>query len=200
MQLSVITREDFFKGEADALNDLFEAGLTGLHLRKPHASRYEMRALLRRIDSCFHKCIIMHSHITLFDEFDLLGVHLPLGILLEKGGMQNKGQISCSAHTQAEVEAAAQVADRTFISPVFDSISKKGYAGNVSLLTIPRPEGNTLWVALGGVTPEHLPTVYRHGFKAAAVMGYIWEAGRSRQRFEACQAAVADLPLASSAC
>ncbi|WP_139215763.1 thiamine phosphate synthase [Parapedobacter composti] len=193
MQLLVITQEDFFPGEADVLNSMFEAGLSGLHLRKPQSSRYEMRALLRRIHADFHKRIVIHGHMALSAEFGLLGVHLPLGVLLEKGVPPVEGLVSCSTHTPAEVSAAARVADRAFISPVFDSISKKGYLGNAPLLTSHRPQGNTLWVALGGITPERLPAVSSHGFGAAAALGYIWKGGQPLQRFETYQAAAATL-------
>lgn len=192
-QLLVITRQDIFKGEAAKLNDLFEAGLTGLHLRKPGATHYELQVLLRGIYPGFHKYIIIHNHIALLQEFDLLGVHLPLGRLLQTGKISGNGQISCSTHTDAEVQAAAAVADYAFISPVFDSISKSGYKGNPSLLTVQKPKGDTRWVALGGITPHHFATVRQHGFDAVALMGYIWSNGQPRRQFEACQAKVARL-------
>lgn len=193
MQLLVITREDFFSEEAAALNDLFEAGLTGLHLRKPGATDHEVRALLRAIRTDFHSRILVHNHQALSGEFDILGVHLPLNTLLQADKIRDKGQISCSAHSLAEIQAAATVADRAFISPLFNSLSKKDYRGNASLCTVPKPKGNTLWVALGGITPNRLAAVHRYGFEAAAVMGYIWQGGQPRQQFAKCQAAAAGL-------
>lgn len=193
MQLLVITQEHSFSGEADRLNELFEAGLTGLHLRKPGASPQELEVLLHGIYPGFHKYIIIHHHIALLQEFDLLGVHLPLRRLLQTGKIPDKGQISCSTHGDTEVRAAAAVADRAFISPIFDSISKKGYTGNSSLLTVPKPRSGTLWVALGGITPRHFATVQEHGFDAAALMGYIWRDGQPQRQFEACQAEIARL-------
>ncbi|PPL00650.1 thiamine phosphate synthase [Parapedobacter indicus] len=193
MQLLVITREDFFSGEAAVLNDLFAAGLTGLHLRKPHATGHEVRELLRTIRTDFHPRIIIHNHLALSGEFDVLGVHLPLEVLLQTDKIQDKGQISCSTHTHAEIRAAATVADRAFISPLFNSVSKKDYRGNALLRMVPKPTGNTLWVALGGITPNRLAAVHRHGFEAAAVMGYIWQGGQPQQQFANCQAAAAGL-------
>lgn len=193
MQLLVITREDFFSEEAAVLNDLFAAGLTGLHLRKPGATDHEVRALLRTISTGFHQRIIVHNHVMLSGEFDLLGVHLPLDTLLQTGKIRDNRQISCSTHSHAEIQAAATVADRAFISPLFNSISKKNYRGNASLRTVPKPKGNTLWVALGGITPDQLADVHRYGFEAAAVMGYIWQGGQAKQQFAKCQVAAAGL-------
>lgn len=193
MQLMVITREDFFGSEAGILNDLFEAGLEGLHLRKPGSTPHTVAALLRQIAPHFHPRIVVHRHTVLFDEFRLCGVHLPLPCLLRSEKMPDKGLVSCSAHTLPEIEAAAKVADRVFVSPVFDSLSKRGYPGNVSLHSISKPAGNTLCVALGGITPSRLATVRRYGFEAAAVMGYIWQGSRPQQRFEACRTAIAAL-------
>ncbi|MGK6352034.1 thiamine phosphate synthase [Parapedobacter sp. DT-150] len=193
MQLVVITRHNFFDGEAAVLNCLFEAELPILHLRKPQASAHAIRALLRKVDAGFHRRIIVHGHAALRGEFDLLGVHLPLGLLLEQGKRADVGQVSCSTHTGAEASAAAQVADRAFVSPVFDSISKRGYLGNALLLDIPKPMGKLALVALGGITPERLLTVHQHGFKAAALMGYIWEDGRPLKSFSTCQAVATHL-------
>ena len=114
-------------------------------------------------------------------------------MLLEKGKIPQKGAVSCSAHTYAEALACRAIATRVFISPVFDSISKKGYTGNEKLLSVPKAKGTAMLVALGGITPERLPIVHQHGFKATALMGYIWDGGQPQQRFEACQLAVAEL-------
>ena len=193
MQLVVITRGVFFDGESEVLNSLFEAGLEGLHLRKPEASDEEMRGLLKNIHPEFRRRIIIHGHIELYAEFGLLGVHFPLEVLFERGRIQHLGKISCSAHTHAEVTACSEIATRVFISPVYDSISKKGYVGNEKLLSVPKINGKAVLVALGGITPERLPIVHQHGFKAAALMGYIWESRQPQQRFEACQTAVAEI-------
>lgn len=193
MQLVVITREDFFDGESEVLNSLFETGLEGLHLRKPEARDEEVYDLIAGIHPDFHGRIIIHGHAERYAGFGLWGVHFPLEVLLDKGKIQFNGEVSCSVHTYAEVAACSDIASRVFISPVFDSISKKGYMGNDKLLGIPKSKGGAMLVALGGITPERLPIVHEYGFKAAALLGYIWEGGQPQRRFEACQAAVAEL-------
>lgn len=184
MQLVVITKEGFFAGEPRVLNNLFERGLEGLHLRKPGASDQEMRSLIKRVSPEFHQRIIIHGHPMLHAEFGLWGVHFPLLTLIGKSKLQHGGEVSCSAHTEAEVAAISAVVSRLFVSPIFDSISKKGYRGRTTLLHTPESVGRTAaLVALGGITPERLPVVHQHGFKAAALMGYVWE-GEPLRRFE----------------
>ncbi len=190
MQLVVITRETTFSDEAAILNSLLAEGLMVLHLRKPGACDDDIRTLLRQINPMFHGRIIIHGHTALCDEFGLLGVHLPIAEILGKEKLTQYGVVSCSAHTYAEVVACRDVADRVFVSPMFDSISKNGYMGNATLLTIPKHDMDTVLVALGGVTSENLSVLQQYGFKAAALMGYIWEEGQPLKQFEKCRAAV----------
>ncbi|WP_257666499.1 thiamine phosphate synthase [Parapedobacter tibetensis] len=193
MELAVITSEGLFDGESDVLNDLFDTGLMRLHLRKPKVSAAQMFNILRQIRPEFYGRIIIHNHVELCATFGLKGVHLSLEVLLENGKPKNCGEISCSAHTIAEATVCGNMVNRVFISPLFDSISKKGYAGNAELLTTPKPKTDAIWVALGGITPERLPIVHQHGFEAAALMGYIWKGKNPQQQFEVCQKAVAGL-------
>ncbi len=66
------------------------------------------------------------------------------------------------------------------LSPVFDSISKRGYASAFALpqLEMARAEGiiDDKVIALGGVTADRLPAVRRMGFGGAALLGAIWSA------------------------
>lgn len=185
MQLLVITQEDFFPGEADVLNSMFEAGLSGLHLRKPTADVDAVRSLLEALEPDFLPRIVVHAHAALYRDFGLGGLHVPHQLLVERGRPAGVERVSCSAHSGTEVDAVRGLADRVFVSPVFDSISKPGYRGNGQLLTLDKPETEPLLVALGGVTADRLALLSRSGFRAAALMGYIWE-GDPLQRFRAC--------------
>jgi thiamine-phosphate pyrophosphorylase len=69
--------------------------------------------------------------------------------------------------------------DYAFLSPIFDSISKEGYAAagfdSAELAQVlckaPMPV-----YALGGITPERLPAVRDMGFAGAGILGAVWAA------------------------
>ena len=63
MKLIVITRPDFFEGEAEAINLLLANGLERLHLRKPHAKIGEIEALLQQLPAVYHDRISLHSSV-----------------------------------------------------------------------------------------------------------------------------------------
>jgi thiamine monophosphate synthase len=72
----------------------------------------------------------------------------------------------------------------SFISPVFDSISKRGYEANKSLLEAPKGPLPCMPVGLGGVGAETVGELVRRGWRGAAVLGWIWEKpGEEVKRF-----------------
>ena len=62
MKLILLTRPDFFSGEADTINALFAAGLPILHLRKPQATQEQKEALVAQIAPAYRDRIVMHNH------------------------------------------------------------------------------------------------------------------------------------------
>ena len=85
--------------------------------------------------------------------------------------------IGRSCHSIEEVKNSTDV-DYCFLSPIYDSISKKGYTSHFSaeILTNACREGiiTERVFALGGITPELLPQL-EWGFGGAVMLGYLWE-------------------------
>lgn len=84
---------------------------------------------------------------------------------------------SCSAHSWEEVRRWGDAVDYLFLSPLFDSISKKGYKASVE----PREAARELAVsrscrivALGGIAPGNIVCTATLGFDGAAVLGALW--------------------------
>ena len=69
--------------------------------------------------------------------------------------------------------------DYCFLSPIFDSLSKKGYSAAFPAETLRRAGSEGIIdrhvYALGGITPERLPQLQEWGFGGAAMLGYLWE-------------------------
>lgn len=88
------------------------------------------------------------------------------------------GSVSRSCHSIEELDHIEDI-DYCFLSPIFDSISKKGYLSAFSKeeLADASRKGiiNSKVYALGGITPEHIPLLQEFGFGGVAVLGYLWE-------------------------
>lgn len=177
MELVVITPERIFPGEAEVLNGLFADGLQVLHIRKPGASEDDVRELLAGIDPGFRGRIVVHDHFGLAGELGLKGVHLNRRNPEPPEGFA--GHISRSCHTLQEVADASPGCDYVFLSPVFDSISKEGYAGRFGAEELARAKEdgviNDKVYALGGITEKNIPDAARMGFGGVAILGSLWE-------------------------
>ena len=177
MKLILITPPTYFVEENKIITDLFEEGLDILHLRKPDTAPMYAERLLTLIPEQYHKRIVVHGHFYLKEEYKLKGIHLnnrnPL--LPEK----YKGHISRSCHSLEEVKAHKKQCDYVFLSPVFDSISKKDYHANYTPEEIRKAHKAGIIdkkvIALGGIDTNNIAQVKSYGFGGAAIMGALWD-------------------------
>lgn len=176
MKLILVTTPDFFAGEAETLTGLFHAGLETLHMRKPGASAQEMEQLLGQLPMEYLPRIVTHEHFQLVQAYGLKGIHL--------NGRNphipvwHTGHVSCSCHSLAEVAASKDACHYVFLSPIYDSISKEGYASAYTGETLYKAQQDGLIdskvMALGGISLEHLPEIASLGFGGVAVLGDVW--------------------------
>lgn len=177
MKLIYITLPYFFPDEAACITALLRSGLETLHLRKPQATATQMEQLIRAIPSVYYRRIVLHDHFDLARTYGLGGIHLNSRNPQPPKGWQ--GSISRSCHSLEEVQQYKPVCNYVFLSPVFDSISKQGYAaafGDDELSRAAR-EGiiDHRVYALGGISLERLPQVKAKGFGGAALLGDAWQ-------------------------
>lgn len=187
MKLIVITRPDFFTGEVDLVNNLFDDGLERLHLRKPKATKEELAKWIEGIAPPFRQSIVLHDCHELAAEYLLGGIHL--NSRNPKPLQYNKAMsVSRSCHSIAEVKEYMDKVDYMFLSPIFDSISKEGYGATFTRneLEEARVEGllGEKVYALGGVSVDKIPVVKEMGFCGAAILGDIWLSQNPRERFK----------------
>ncbi len=185
MELIVITPEQNVTGETELVNGMLEAGLTRLHIRKPNLSAGEYREYLYGIESRYHSRLVLHGAFELLREFHLGGIHLN-SVMRESTDLQRLMSdipvVSTSFHSWQEIRNNKTAFRYVFISPVFDSISKKGYEGviNINDLKVLKEEiavtGSTCSriIALGGVGVKELPVLFKAGFDGAAMLGAVW--------------------------
>lgn len=181
----VITKPEMFPGEADMVNTLFANGMQRLHLRKPGASEEEMAEWIGRIDLPFRQKIIVHDHHRLLRTMGLGGIHLnarnpdaPAWFSAERQKRRSV-TLSRSCHSLEEIAQWKGVCDYLFLSPIFDSISKGGYASAFTRETLLQAYHDGLFskpvYALGGVSADNIRSIYDYGFAGAAVIGSLWQ-------------------------
>lgn len=170
MRLVAISHPDFFDSEAgDIAGLLTDGGFWRAHIRKPGASVDRVRRLVEAIPSALYPRLSLHDHLHLAAEYGLGGVHLNSRNPEPPCGW--RGMVSRSIHTPGEI--ASLDCDYAFISPVFASISKRGYAPAEDMLSIPGLPDHRVF-ALGGVTPDNIDKVREAGFGGAAMLGALW--------------------------
>lgn len=192
MELIVISRPGYFKGEASQINRLFENGMELLHLRKPESHPADFRKLLKGISPDYMGRIAIHQHHDLAAEFNLRRFHYPERLrllsshqMLEQ--LQQEGFIlSSSIHDLKALQELKYMA-YVFYGPVFNSISKPGYKSVVAPdFRLPeRGEEQPKIIALGGVKVERLEELRDMNFDGAAFLGAVWENGMGKSGGEA---------------
>ncbi len=204
--LAVLTLPHSFAGEAEQLEGLLEAGVDRLHLRKPEATAMELEGLVRRLAPRWAGRLVVHGNREMAVRYGVGHVHGSVAIVGGPsyggggpfvgapgavGGEPGVGPggagpaISTSVHSWEEFAALPAGLAYAFISPLFDSISKRGYNANAALLQLPEQVLPCRAVGLGGIGAETIGEMLRRGWTGAAVLGWIWEEpGVAVRRFE----------------
>ncbi len=184
----LIAPEKDVANEIEILHQLFEAGLEYYHLRKPFKNLEAHVSYLNKIDKKYHNKIIVHYFHELTNEFNLKGIHFQeqkRRDALENGnryfiGLNMLGKtMSSSFHEPKELADCDIEFDYHLLSPVFSSISKKGYEGrgfNVNNI-------DKSIVGMGGINKETIAQTIELGFKGIGVLGGVWNAENPVESF-----------------
>lgn len=171
----VITSPSFFDGEAQFLHRLFAHGVDIVHLRKPGATPEDCARLLDGLSTDDRKRIVIHDFFELARPYGLRGIHLNARHSTVPDGWQ--GHVSCSCHSLDEVRRYKDACDYVFLSPIFDSVSKQGYASAFTDETLKQASLDGIIddkvIALGGVTPDKISYLQQLGFGGAAMLGCV---------------------------
>ena len=192
----VITRPDFFEGEAAKIAQLLQSGRADLiHIRKPplpladsarvRQSRLEnldrlaqMERLIQALPARLYSRLVLHDHHSLAIKYGLRGVHLNSRNPEPPAGWS--GAVSISCHTLSELsECRRKPYAYMSLSPIFDSISKHGYRSAFSAddIAAARSQGliDERVMALGGITFDRISEVTKMGFGGAMILGDAWK-------------------------
>ena len=186
MELRLLSNFYDIPHEHYLLNLIFTEGLDCFHLRKKNYSEEQYRQYIDRIPSCFHNRVIIHDCFQLTNVFDLHGAHFTKRYRLEDylhqtqldshAGMFKK--IGFSLHTMSEIAQYHDTYDYLFLSPLFDSISNKGYNSKFNLKSLKNylkePSSRPRVIGLGGMNLDRIPSAINLGLDGIALLGYIW--------------------------
>ena len=175
----VITRPDFFTGEAERITTLLTSGKADLiHIRKPQSSQYEVEQLLCDLPAVLYPRMVLHDHHPLAQRYGLRGVHLNSRNPEPPAGWNGAVSISCHSFNEL-ANCLRQPYTYMSLSPIFDSISKQGYhsAFTRNQNEEARQQGliNNRVMALGGVTFNKIEEVKQMGFGGAMILGDAWK-------------------------
>lgn len=175
--------------ELALLPELFAAGLSRLHVRKPGWSAPELAAYVEAVPVPYRHRLVLHSHYELALTQGLGGIHLTEAARRDPATLPILRQmrvlsVSASLHSLDELRQHRRRYDYVLLSPIFNSISKAGYASRYDLAGMPavlqglaaRARYRPRVLALGGVEAANLPQVRQAGFAGAAVLGALWQA------------------------
>ncbi|MEM8845465.1 MAG: thiamine phosphate synthase [Bacteroidota bacterium] len=194
MKISLVSSFYDIPNEVHLLNLLFCNGLEVFHLRKDldckhlgGTEKYTEKRIRNYIESIpiyFRDRIIMHSHFNLVEEYGLLGAHFTKKYThqeyLKDEGLSKKHfkKIGFSLHSIAEITEYADTYDYLFLSPIFDSISNKGYNSKFNLTRLKSFLETTSVqseiMALGGMNHTKVEKVNELGFNGLSLLGHIW--------------------------
>ncbi|GAB4297773.1 MAG: thiamine phosphate synthase [Oscillatoriaceae cyanobacterium] len=200
IKLIIISHATEINAEVETIGSLCELGLTYFHLRKPGYSRKELEKLVEAIPIQYLPNIIIHQCHELIYSYPLRGIHhtsapdfypdLPAHIHQSKSFHQ-LGEIAVNQHPYNYV----------FLSPLYDSISKQGYAGKFNFAELAQflqnHQRSTEIMALGGVEAEKISELHQLGFDGVAVLGAIWRSvtvGERLEKFREIVGAIHQLP------
>ncbi|MCG8761736.1 thiamine phosphate synthase [Tenacibaculum finnmarkense] len=188
----LISPEKDVANEMQILHQLFEAGLECYHLRKPSKDYQEHIVYLNQIPEKYHNKIVTHYFHELVNEYSLKGIHFQeqkRRDALENGsryfiGLKMIGKtMSSSFHEPEELATCDIEFDYHLLSPVFSSISKKGYQGrgfDVNHI-------DKTIIGMGGITSETISKTLALGFQGIGVLGGVWNSQNAVESFKNIQ-------------
>lgn len=186
----VITPEQSVRNETEIINQLFQEGLGLLHLRKPDMSMETMRHYIKTIHPGYREKVVLHSHYSLAGESGISRLHYKES---ERPDITDhffdEYMVSTSVHSIDCFNTLDARWEYALISPVFPSISKQGYGNGTTILESIRHRDNDQsgLIALGGINPHNIDTVFSADVNGAALLGAIWESKEPIKTYIRCR-------------
>lgn len=207
MQLIVITPEQDCTDEISMINYIVSKAGTRLHIRKPLYLETAYRKYIMGIEEEFHSKLSIDNYAGLMDEFPTIGFHAKSSVrndvaFMKKVKSLQPSILSTSFHSWSELGDNQMPYNYVFISPVFDSISKKGYKAAINITKAAAFKSKLAKqnkpvpaiIALGGINASRINLLHSMGFDGVAVLGAVWQSIDPLQTFEEIRKVITELP------
>ncbi|MGG5209614.1 thiamine phosphate synthase [Chryseobacterium sp. MIQD13] len=187
----VITPETLVRNEMEIINQMFQEGLDLLHIRKPMINREEMKNFLFGIHKEFYPQLVLHGYYDLGKDHHISRFHF-------READRNVGTykayaeqniISTSVHDIETYNELEKEWEYAFVSPVFPSISKKGYGEESTVMEDIKYRNNqdVKLIALGGINENNICKAFENGADGVALLGAVWESNQPLNTFKKCR-------------
>lgn len=186
MKLVVITQSQKSETEIAAIIQMFESGLSTLHIRKNRFSTKELEEYIKEIPEYFHNRIIIHSHHRLALKYNLKGFHFTSTHLKKKFHLWwNTKMIylrkpnlikSISFRRLSDLYFDQKVkTDYCFVGTMFHNVSGELYSGFYpeTVEAALTKSGKKIY-ARGGINEKSVELAYKLGFHGIALYGHLW--------------------------
>ena len=190
----VITNPVTVANEAIIINELFNEGLTLLHVRKPNINKQEMQSFINEIKCDYHNRIVVHQHFDLATDLVMKRLHFTertrpdFDVIVNHLAKPEDFVFSTSVHSVEDFNNLQNDFQYAFLSPVYNSISKPEYkADDILIKSIgKRTNFKTKLIALGGISTTNYKQTLLSGFDDAAFLGTLWNSENPIKEFRKC--------------
>lgn len=177
MKLILLTAEQKLLSECYTLELLIDLDFDYLHIRKEASADDEYVArIINRLPKAYRPKIVLHGHPEVARRFAIGGLHhkSSTDYLQDSGtAFQTK-----TFHSIQEIKDCKHPYQYGFLSPIFDSISKKGYLAAFEKEELREFLGSDQKpfpiIALGGIHKGNIQECKDLGFDGVAVLGTVW--------------------------
>lgn len=177
-RIGITSEVEVFREQERIINFIQSGYVNYFHIRKPSFSEQQMREYLAIFPNEVRQKLSLHDFHSLSFEMGIGGIHINKRnpILKEE---YNEKRVSVSCHSIEQVKEWKERASYVFLSPIFDSISKKGYKSAFSFNELKKYFNDKILdnkvVALGGVTKDNIKKLENIGFSSCALLSDLWQ-------------------------
>lgn len=185
-----ISAASIVKNEHATIHQLLDGGLDLFHIRKYHYTDEALKVFLDGIHPKFRHKLVLHSHFHLAKDFGIGRLHFNEKMRREHQSLfEEEVVFSTSVHQIKEFNQLSNDWKYAFLSPVFPSISKKGYGIDKNIFDEIKNRTNTAvqLIGLGGVQQDNYKELRNQGADGAALLGSIWQHPHPLKTIKKCQ-------------
>lgn len=175
--IAITPPENIFSEQRRIINMIRSGEYEYVHIRKPSFTRQQLREYLQVFPMDVRQRLSLHQHQDLALELNIKGIHLNKNFTSITDEYKDK-RLSASCHSIEEFVQREKECEYCFLSPIFNSLSKQGYASNFDLKELKNLFSqavlNEKCVALSGITKENIPILEKVGFHSFAMLTDAW--------------------------